>query len=44
APGQAGLDAVAQASGFGSASHLSRVFRQATAATPGQYRAGARAH
>ena len=36
------LASIAQASGFGSASHLSRVFRDAAGVTPGQYR-GARA-
>ena len=42
AAGKSDLAGIAQASGFGSASHLSRVFRDAAGVTPGQYR-GARA-
>ena len=42
AAGKSDLASIAQASGFGSASHLSRVFRDAAGVTPGQYR-GARA-
>ncbi|MBO1114620.1 helix-turn-helix domain-containing protein [Bordetella petrii] len=37
------LASVAQACGFGNASHLSRAFAQAAGATPGQYRAAMRA-
>lgn len=36
------LASVAQACGFGNASHLSRAFLQATGVTPGQYRAAMR--
>jgi len=36
------LASVAQACGFGNASHFSRAFLQATGTTPGQYRAAAR--
>ena len=36
------LASVAQACGFGNASHLNRVFQQATGVTPGQYRAAMR--
>ena len=39
AAGKSDLASIAQASGFGSASHLSRVFRDAAGVTPGQYRA-----
>ncbi|MGE8687470.1 MAG: helix-turn-helix domain-containing protein [Achromobacter sp.] len=39
--GKSDLAGIAQASGFGNASHLSRVFRDAIGVTPGQYR-GAR--
>jgi AraC family transcriptional regulator len=38
ANGRADLAEVAQVSGFGNASHLSRVFRDAYAITPGQFR------
>ncbi|RBL79645.1 AraC family transcriptional regulator [Streptomyces cavourensis] len=38
------LAGIAQASGFGNASHLSRVFRDAVGVTPGQYRAARRRH
>lgn len=39
--GKSDLAGIAQASGFGNASHLARVFRDAIGVTPGQYR-GAR--
>ncbi|WP_287931534.1 helix-turn-helix domain-containing protein, partial [Achromobacter sp.] len=38
------LAGIAQAAGFGNASHLSRVFRDAVGVTPGQYRAARRGH
>ena len=40
--GKGDLAGVAQASGFGNASHLSRVFRDAVGVTPGQYRSARR--
>ena len=42
--GKGDLAGIAQASGFGNASHLSRVFRDAIGVTPGQYRNARRPH
>jgi AraC family transcriptional regulator len=44
AAGKGDLAAIAQASGFGSASHLARVFRDAIGVTPGQYRSARASH
>lgn len=44
AAGKGDLAGIAQAAGFGNASHLSRVFRDAVGVTPGQYRAARRGH
>lgn len=44
AAGKGDLAGVAQASGFGSASHLARVFRDAIGVTPGQYRSAHARH
>lgn len=44
AAGKGDLAGIAQASGFGNASHLSRVFRDAIGVTPGQYRSARRQH
>lgn len=44
AAGKGDLAGIAQASGFGNASHLSRVFRDAVGVTPGQYRSARRPH
>lgn len=44
AAGKGDLAGIAQASGFGNASHLSRVFREAVGLTPGQYRNAHRQH
>ncbi|WP_159070486.1 helix-turn-helix domain-containing protein, partial [Achromobacter xylosoxidans] len=44
AAGKGDLAGIAQAAGFGNASHLSRVFRDAVGVTPGQYRAAHRKH
>lgn len=42
AAGKGDLAGIAQACGFGNASHLARVFRDAVGATPGQYRSAHR--
>jgi AraC family transcriptional regulator len=44
AAGKGDLAGVAQASGFGNASHLARVFRDAIGVTPGQYRSARGKH
>ena len=42
--GKGDLAGIAQASGFGNASHLARVFRDAVGVTPGQYRSARARH
>jgi AraC family transcriptional regulator len=44
AAGKGDLAGIAQASGFGNASHLARVFRDAVGVTPGQYRSARARH
>ncbi|MCY1196870.1 Helix-turn-helix domain protein [compost metagenome] len=44
AAGKGDLAGIAQASGFGNASHLARVFRDAVGVTPGQYRSACGKH